>query len=483
VTRALLLSILCSLAVSTRAQGIPRARVQDVVVAGTIVGFGMGRLVVLPDVRVTCLSTDDIPHDDVAAKTSNSRGHFMIRIPDKYRIFILLFADTNDVYWPKLMTLSPTANPTALGQIQLDPQHEALSASQRTEVVHIRDILARSDPAIAQALSESLNGPTEPILVGSGTTAVSPLYASWAVDYARTSGIDVSYEVTGSGTGISEAVNGTSAFSTSEAPFNPGLLKEHGLTQFPILLNAVVPVVSLRGFHADEITVDGTTLADIFLGNIKNWNDPRIRKLNPKIALPDRAIIPVHRSDDSGATYLFTRYLAQSNSRFNHTVGTGTHVSWPVGLRAEGNEGVAAVLAARDGSIGYVDYSYATQRHLTYTKLINAAGTVVNATPQSIQGAAQGVDWGATSGGEISLLDRPGTSTWPVVGVIYTVMPSVPANATSSLRALNFFRWTYSTGSQAAASLNFVPLPKAAKHAAIASWERSIRVNGKPTEH
>jgi phosphate transport system substrate-binding protein len=416
---------------------------------------------------------------------SNSRGQFILHVPRKYRTFVLSFADTNDLYWPKRTSVTPTADPTALGRVELDSQQDALNAGERGEVEEIRNMLARSDPDVAQAIAESLRAPTQSAkaaLVGVGPAAVSPLYVNWVADYARATGIHIDYQGAGSGGGIEQIAAHTVAFSNSVVPLKAYELQQHDLLQVPSFLDAVVPVIALHGIDAANIVMDGRTLAEIFLGRIKMWNDPRIRKLNPTLALPDRAINPVHRTDVSEATYVFSNYLAQSDGAFKEIVGTGSSVSWPVGPGAKGDEGVAH-LSVREGSVGYVTYSYATQHHLNYGKLVNESGRVVDATTGSIQAAAMEVDWAQSAAGELTLVNRPGESAWPAVGAVYTVIPRATQNATVSLRAVNFIKWTYANGDRAMASLNYVPLPETAKRAVVTGLGRASGIQGESRKH
>ena len=192
---------------------------------------------------------------------------------------------------------------------------------------------------------------------GAGATFPYPIYAKWADAYKKETGIGLNYQSIGSGGGIKQIKAKTVTFGASDAPLSGKDLDKYGLAQFPMVMGGIVPVVNVPGVKPGELVIDGTTLAKIFLGEIKKWNDPALQKLNPNAKLPSSAIAVVHRSDGSGTTFNFTYYLADVSADWKNKVGVEKAVQWPVGIGAKGNEGVANNVANTQGSIGYVEYA------------------------------------------------------------------------------------------------------------------------------
>src|SRR5262245_25750938 len=223
---------------------------------------------------------------------------------------------------------------------------------------------------------------------GAGATFPYPIYAKWADAYKKETGVGLNYQSIGSGGGIKQIKAKTVTCGASDAPLSGILLDESGLVQFPMVMGGIVPVVNVEGIKPGDLVIDGPTLAKIFMGEIKTWNDPAIAKLNPSAKLPSQAIAVVHRSDGSGTTYNFAYYLAQVSPEWKSKVGFNTSVEWPVGIGAKGNEGVANNVAQTKGSIGYVEYAYAKQNKLTFTKMINKDGKTVAPTSTTFQAAA-----------------------------------------------------------------------------------------------
>src|SRR6201995_1038794 len=228
---------------------------------------------------------------------------------------------------------------------------------------------------------------------GAGATFPYPVYSKWADAYKTQTGIGLNYQSIGSGGGIKQIKAKTVTFGASDKPLEPKELKETGLVQFPMIIGGVVPVVKIKGVKAGQLTLDGATIASIYMGEITKWSDPKIKKLNPKVTLPDTAIAPVYRSDGSGTNFLFTDYLSKSSPKFKQSVGANASVQWPVGIGAKGNEGVANMTTQTDGAIGYVEYAYAKQNNMSYAKLVNKAGKVVAPSAETFQGAASNADW------------------------------------------------------------------------------------------
>src|SRR6186997_3531439 len=219
-------------------------------------------------------------------------------------------------------------------------------------------------------------------ITGAGATFPFPVYSKWADAYKKETGNGLNYQSIGSGGGIKQIKAKTVTFGASDAPLPGKELDEVGLAQFPMVMGGIVPVVNLDGIKPGDLVIDGSTLARVFMGDIKNWDDPALKKLNPSANLPKQAIAVVHRSDGSGTTFNFAYYLSDVSADWKWKVGFNTSVQWPVGIGAKGNEGVANTVAQTKGSIGYVEYAYALQNKLTYTKMINKDGKTVSPTSE-----------------------------------------------------------------------------------------------------
>ena len=243
---------------------------------------------------------------------------------------------------------------------------------------------------------------------GAGATFPYPIYARWADTYKKDTGIELNYQSIGSGGGIKQIEAKTVTFGATDAPLNGTELDKFGLVQFPTVMGGIVPVVYIEGIKPGELVLDGPTLAEIFLGKVKNWDDPAIKKLNPNAKLPSQAIAVVHRSDGSGTTFNFTYYLAQVNPDWKSQVGSATSVEWPVGIGAKGNEGVSNNVSQTKSSIGYVEYAYALQNKMDYTKMVNKDGKTVAPTSEAFQAAAANADWHSEPGFGLILANQPG---------------------------------------------------------------------------
>src|SRR5580692_18665 len=251
---------------------------------------------------------------------------------------------------------------------------------------------------------------------GAGATFPYPVYSKWADAYKQQTGVGLNYQSIGSGGGIKQIKAKTVTFGASDMPLEQKDLEQAGLVQFPMIIGGVVPVVNVKGVQGGQMVLDGPTIAAIYLGDITKWNDARIKKLNPALALPATAIAPIYRSDGSGTNFLFSNYLSSTSAKFKETVGANTSVQWPVGIGAKGNEGVANMTTQTDGAIGYVEYAYAKQNKMAYTDLINAAGKKVAPETQTFQAAAASADWEHAPGYHLVLTHQPGEKSWPITG-------------------------------------------------------------------
>ncbi|HEV8019503.1 MAG TPA: phosphate ABC transporter substrate-binding protein PstS [Steroidobacteraceae bacterium] len=310
---------------------------------------------------------------------------------------------------------------------------------------------------------------------GAGATFPYPIYSKWADAYKQQTGIGLNYQSIGSGGGIKQIKAKTVTFGASDMPLKAEELQQAGLVQFPMIIGGVVPVVNIKGVQGGQMLLDGPTVAAIYLGEITKWNDARIAKLNPKLALPATAIAPIYRSDGSGTNFLFSNYLSTSYPKFKDTIGANTSVQWPTGIGAKGNEGVANMTTQTDGAIGYVEYAYAKQNKMAYTDLINSAGKRVTPDTATFQAAAANADWTHAAGYYLILTNQPGEKSWPITGASFILVYSVPPDPAATGAALKFFDWAYKDGAKMAAELDYVPLPDSLIQQVRNTWKTQIK--------
>jgi phosphate transport system substrate-binding protein len=215
----------------------------------------------------------------------------------------------------------------------------------------------------------------------------------------------------------------------------------------------------LDGVDAGQMVLDGATLANIYLGKIRTWDDAAIKALNPNLKLPSSAIIVIRRSDGSGTTFNFVHYLAKMSEDWKKNVGVSTAVEWPVGIGAKGNEGVANNVMQAAGSIGYVEYAYAKVNGLAHTKMINAAGKTVSPSLASFQAGAANADWNSEPGFGVILSNPSGATAWPMTASTWILMYREAQDAEASATAVKFFKWAFASGDKMAMDLDYVPMP------------------------
>jgi phosphate transport system substrate-binding protein len=298
-------------------------------------------------------------------------------------------------------------------------------------------------------------------ITGAGATFIYPLLSKWSDDYHKTTGHKINYQSIGSGGGIAQIKAATVDFGSSDKPLSSDELAAAGLGQFPSAIGGVVPVVNLDGVDGGKLRLNGTLLADIFLGTISTWNDPRIAALNPGVALPAGKINVVHRSDGSGTTFNFVNYLSKVSPQWKDKVGEGTSVQWPGGIGGKGNESVAAYVKQIKGSIGYVELAYAAQNGMAHVQLQNAAGNWVQPSTESFQAAAATADWANARDFSLVITNAPGADAWPITATNFILMYKQPRDAKRSADTLAFFKWALENGQSQAQALDYVPLPPA----------------------
>jgi phosphate transport system substrate-binding protein len=310
-------------------------------------------------------------------------------------------------------------------------------------------------------------------VTGAGASFPAPLYAKWAADYNKATGVKINYQSVGSGAGIKQIDAKTVAFGASDMPLKDDELAKKNQIQFPTVIGGVIPVVNIKGIAPGQLRLNGQVLGDIFLGKITKWTDPAIKALNPGLALPDAAIAPVRRADGSGTTFIFTNYLSKVNADWKAKVGEGTAVNWPTGAGGKGNEGVAAFVGRLPNSIGYVEYAYVKQNKMTYALMQNAAGQFVAPEDSAFKAAAAGADW-SKSFYQI-LTNQPGAQSWPLTGATFILMHKVQDKPAEAAATLKFFEWAYRNGDKTADDLDYVPMPAAVKAQVEKLWAAEVK--------
>ena len=341
-------------------------------------------------------------------------------------------------------------------------------------MIHFKTSILKA-AALAVALTAAAGGANAADISGAGASFPYPVYTKWAEAYKQETGIGLNYQSIGSGGGIKQIKAKTVTFGASDAPLTAKDLDDSGLVQFPMVMGGIVPVVNVKGIKPGELALDGDTLAKIFLGEIKTWDNAAIKKLNPSVSLPSGPIAIVHRADGSGTTFNFTDYLSKVNKTWADKVGASTAVEWPTGIGAKGNEGVANMTGQTDGAIGYVEYAYAKQNKLTHTKMVNKAGKAVAPTADAFAAAAANADWKGTPGYAVILNDEPGDASWPITSATFILMYKDPSDKAASNEALKFFAWAYKNGAKLADELDYVPMPKPVVDMVEATWKSQIK--------
>ncbi|HET8694649.1 MAG TPA: phosphate ABC transporter substrate-binding protein PstS [Aquabacterium sp.] len=314
-------------------------------------------------------------------------------------------------------------------------------------------------------------------VTGAGASFPAPVYAKWASMFNTATGIRINYQSVGSGAGIKQINAKTVDFGASDMPLKDEELAKNGLIQFPTVIGGVVPVVNIQGIHPGQLKLTGEVLGNIYLGNIKKWNDPAITALNPGVALPDAAIAPVRRADASGTSFIFTNYLSKVNAEWKTKVGEGTSVNWPTGAGGKGNEGVSAFVQRLPNSIGYVEYAYAKQNKMSHVSLRNADGQFVQPDDEAFKASAAGAAW--TKSFYQILTNQPGKTAWPISGATFILMHKVQDKPAQASATLKFFNWAYTSGDQSAAQLEYVPLPASVKDLVRKEWNSLTDASGK----
>jgi phosphate transport system substrate-binding protein len=299
-------------------------------------------------------------------------------------------------------------------------------------------------------------------ITGAGATFPYPIYAKWAEAYSKETGVKLNYQSIGSSGGIRQINNKTVTFGATDAPVKGEDLDKLNQIQFPAIIGGTVPIINLEGFKAGELRITGPVLAEVFMGDIVKWNDPKLQALNPGKKLPDTNITVVHRADGSGTTFNWTDYLTTISKPWADRVGRGAAVKWPAAssVGGKGNEGVAANVTRVKGAIGYVEYAYVKKNNLTFMQLQNKNGKYVSPDDLTFASAAVGADWFSVPGMGVSIVDQRGDNTWPVTTASFIIMYKEPVDKKASEEVLKFFDWSFKNGKKLSEELDYVHLPE-----------------------
>jgi phosphate transport system substrate-binding protein len=311
-------------------------------------------------------------------------------------------------------------------------------------------------------------------ITGAGSTFAAPIYSKWGEAAGSSAGVKLNYQAIGSGAGINQINNRTVDFGASDMPVAADQLASHKLMQFPTVIGGVDVIVNIPGVEPNKLKLTGEMLADIYLGKITKWNDPKLVEMNHDVKLPGLAIAPVYRADGSGTTFVFTDYLSMLSPDWKSQVGSSTSVKWPAGTGAKGSDGVSGTVHNIRGGIGYVESAYAEQNHLTTTQLRNKAGNFVSPTMDSYKAAAASADWSKVKNFAIDLNDQPGDKSWPIESATFVLLPTDPKDANQSAAVKKFFDWGFAHGNDIALQLLYVPLPASVQDAVRAVWKTEV---------
>ncbi len=309
------------------------------------------------------------------------------------------------------------------------------------------------------ALGLSATASAQMMINGAGATFPYPIYSKWFDEYAKVDpSVRFNYQSIGSGGGQKQILAQTVDFGASDGPMSDdNLAKAPGkILHIPTVAGAVVITYNLSGNPA--VKFDGDTIAGIFLGQIKKWNDSKLTTLNPGAKLPDQDIVVVHRSDGSGTTFIFTDYLSKISSEWKSKAGNNTSVNWPTGIGGKGNEGVSGQVKQTPGAIGYVELIYAIQNKMPYADVKNAAGEFVKATVDSVTAALATAQ--IPDDFRFSMTNAPGKEAYPIAGATWLLVYQQQKDPTKGKKLVEFLKWSMTKGEAMAKTLDYAPLPE-----------------------
>ena len=307
--------------------------------------------------------------------------------------------------------------------------------------------------ATAGASAQSLNG--------AGATFPYPIYSKWFTEYSQQNpNVKINYQPIGSGGGIRQVTEGTVDFGAADVTMTDEQIAgaKVKVQPIPTVLGAVVPVYNIPGV-TKELNFSGDVIADIYLGKITKWNDPRIMKDNPGVSLPDKAILPVYRSEGSGTTYIFTDYLSKVSPDWSSKVGRNASVKWPTGIGQKGNEGVSGMVRQAPYSFGYVELIYAVQNKMSFGLVKNAAGKYVKASTEGVTAAAA-ASKAMPADYRVSITNASGAASYPISSFTWLLIPTHGSDPAKTKALTGFLTWMLDHGQSEAANLSYAPLPK-----------------------
>lgn len=299
-------------------------------------------------------------------------------------------------------------------------------------------------------------------LNGAGATFPYPIYNRWFNEYSQQHPtVHINYQSIGSGGGIRQVSEGTVDFGATDGPMSDEQLSSAKVKvmHLPTVLGAVVPVYNIPGANKD-LNFSPDVIADIYLGKITKWNDGRIAKDNPGVSLPDKAILPVYRSDGSGTTYIFTDFLSKVSPEWLSRVGKSTSVKWPTGIGQKGNEGVAGMVRQSPYSFGYVELIYATQNKMEYGAVKNSSGKFLKATTDGVTAAAAAAAKSMPADYRVSITNAAGPDSYPISSFTWLLIPTHSSDPAKTKALTDFLGWMLDKGESEAAGMSYAPLPK-----------------------
>jgi len=316
------------------------------------------------------------------------------------------------------------------------------------------------------ALGFSASASAQMAINGAGATFPYPIYSKWFDAYAKVDpSVRFNYQSIGSGGGQKQILAQTVDFGASDGPMSDdNLAKAPGkILHIPTVAGAVVITYNLPGNSA--LKLDGDTIAGIYLGQIKKWNDPKLTALNPGTKLPDQDIVVVHRSDGSGTTFIFTDYLSKVSPEWKSKAGNNTSVNWPTGIGGKGNEGVSGQVKQTPGAIGYVELIYAIQNKMPYADVKNAAGEFVKPTTESVTAALATAE--IPDDFRFSMTNAPGKDAYPICGATWLLVYQQQKDPTKGKKLVEFLKWSMTEGEGMAKALDYAPLPESVQQRAL----------------
>jgi phosphate transport system substrate-binding protein len=301
-------------------------------------------------------------------------------------------------------------------------------------------------------------GYAETAVMGTGSAFAAPIYTKWAEQQKLITQVAINYQPSGSSVGQLQILKGLTDFGASDVPMEDAKLREGNILQFPTVVGGYSIVVNIPGVAPGQLRLTAPVLADIFMGDIKSWDDARIAALNPGLALPRLAISLLYHAGGSGGTYAVSRYLSKNSAAWRDRMGIGMTLSWPVGAGVKGSYGAASTVPMTAGGIGYAELSYVVANKLATAQLQNKGGRFVLPNGETFAAAADNGDWSVPNYA-VDLTDMPGENSWPIVTATFVLVPKAAHKATTSSATLTFFKWAFAHGDETARAMQFVPLP------------------------